>query len=464
MDDSSHQLKWTEKLGYGLGDSAFNFVWMTFIYFQVYFYTDVFGLSAAAVGSLLLLTRIWDTVNDPVMGAIADRTETRWGKFRPYLLFGAVPLGITATLALSTPELSDSGKLFYAYVTYFAVGMLFTAMNIPYASMMSAMTNDPKERASLATWRFAGAFVTGIIVLHFTMDLVAWLGDGDDALGFQRTMAFYAVILVCLMFITVALTKERIRPQTASHSHFVSDLSGIVRSRPFIILFAVAMFSLGYIAIRNAITMHYFKYVLFDEAGAKWFLVGGAIFCLIGALLTPWLIRWFDKKHVYIAITVANALLMALIYFCGEDDLVWIYGIHFVSQLLSGPPAPIIFAMYADLVDYQEHKTGIRSSGLIFAGASFSQKMGWAIGGAATGFLLAAFGFEANVQQAESTRHGILLMFTIIPSALAILAAYAMSRYSLTEQRVSQIQTELSNGPSSAEQSAIPASSAPTAR
>ncbi|MBD1390709.1 MFS transporter [Neiella sp. HB171785] len=446
---AAQKLKWTEKLGYGLGDSAFNFVWMTFIYFQVYFYTDVFGLSAAAVGSLLLLTRIWDTVNDPVMGAIADRTETRWGKFRPYLLFGAIPLGITATLALSTPDLSDSGKLIYAYATYFAVGMLFTAMNIPYASMMSVMTSDPKERASLATWRFAGAFVTGIVVLHFTMDLVGWLGGGDDALGFQRTMAVYSLILVLLMFATVALTKERIRPKAASHSHFIGDLTGIVRSRPFLILFAVAMFSLGYIAIRNAITMHYFKYVLFDEQGAKWFLVGGAIFCLIGALATPWLIRCFDKKYVYIAITIANAVLMALIYFCDGDDLTWIYVIHFASQLLSGPPAPIIFAMYADLVDYQEHKTGIRSSGLVFAGASFSQKMGWAIGGAATGFLLAAFGFEANIQQTESTRHGILMMFTLIPALLALLAAYAMSRYTLTEQRVAQIQSELSESPGS---------------
>ncbi|WP_087504666.1 MFS transporter [Neiella marina] len=436
------KLKLSEKVGYGLGDAAFNFVWMTFIYFQIYFYTDVFGISAAAIGTMLLLTRVWDTINDPIMGIIADRTETRWGKFRPYLLFGSVPLAIVATLAFTTPDLSTDGKLMYAYGTYFLVGMIYTAINIPYSSLMSAITNDPKERASLSSWRFMGAYGAGILVLHFTFDLVERLGGGDQALGFQRTMAVYGVVLAILLVLSFALTKERIQPEKSKHNVKV-EIAKLLQSPPFILLFIVGIFSLGFVAIRNGITMHYFKYFLEDESAAKWFLVGGSIANLVGAGATQWFIRWADKKYIYMVLMVCNAVMMAAIYLCGNTNLTGIYLLHFISSFLSGPTVPIVFAMYADIVDYQEVKTGSRASGLVFAGASFGQKMGWTIGGAATGFLLAGFGFEANTTLSDSTVHGIQMMFTLIPGGIALLGAIAMYWYQLTDNEMNHIQTAL---------------------
>lgn len=436
------RLKLSEKIGYGLGDAAFNFVWMTFIYFQIYFYTDVFGISAAAIGTMLLLTRVWDTVNDPIMGVIADRTETRWGKFRPYLLFGSVPLAIVATLAFTTPDMSSSDKLIYAYITYFLVGMTYTALNIPYSSMLSVLTNDPKERASLSSWRFMGAYGAGIVVLYFTLDLVEKFGGGDQALGFQRTMGFYGIVLCCLLLLCFALTKERIKPVQQKHA-LATELKELLKSPPFLLLFVVGIFALGFVAIRNGITIHYFKYFLQDESAAKWFLVGGSLCNLLGAGATNWLIRWGDKKLIYIVLNFMNAVMMAAIYLCGNSNLVGIYALHFLSSFLSGPTVPIVFAMYADIVDYQEARSGSRSSGLVFAGASFGQKMGWTVGGAATGFLLAWFGFQANTTQSAETVHGIQLMFTVIPGALAFLGGIAMAFYQLNEAKMAKIQQQL---------------------
>ncbi|MBW8190364.1 MFS transporter [Neiella marina] len=437
-----NKLKLSEKIGYGLGDAAFNFVWMTFIYFQIYFYTDVFGISAAAIGTMLLLTRVWDTVNDPIMGIIADRTETRWGKFRPYLIFGAIPLAIVATLAFTAPDLSANGKLVYAYVTYFLVGMIYTAINIPYSSMLSVLTNDPKERAALSSWRFMGAYGAGILVLYFTLDLVERFGGGNEALGFQRTMALYGVVLCCLLVLCFALTKERVQPVQKKHA-LKKEMFELLKSPPFLLLFVVGIFALSFVAIRNGITIHYFKYYLQDESAAKWFLVGGSLCNLLGAGATNWLIRWADKKRIYIVLNFLNAVMMAAIYLCGQSNLVAIYALHFVSSFLSGPTVPIVFAMYADIVDYQEARSGSRSSGLIFAGASFGQKMGWTVGGAATGFLLAWFGYQANVEQSAETVHGILLMFTVIPGVLALLGGVAMGWYQLTEKKMGELQAQL---------------------
>ncbi|MCM2681181.1 MFS transporter [Echinimonas agarilytica] len=439
----TEKLKLSEKIGYGLGDAAFNFVWMTFIYFQIFFYTDVFGISAAAIGTMLLVTRVWDTVNDPIMGMLADRTNTRWGKFRPYLLFGAIPLGIAATLAFTTPNMSPENRLIYAYVTYFLVGMVYTALNIPYSSMMSVMTNDPKERASLSSWRFVGAYGAGILVLHFTFDLVERFGQGDQALGFQRTMALYGCVLAAMLMVTFATTKERIKPVNSGHKSFWKELKILISTGPFLVLFIVGIFSLSFVAMRNGITMHYFKYFLNDEASAKWFLVGGSICNLIGAGATNWLTRYWDKKNVYIVLAFINAIMMGSIYLIGANNLPLLYVIHFASSLLSGPTIPIVFAMYADIVDYQEANKGVRTSGLVFAGASFSQKMGWTVGGAATGFLLAFFGYEPNVEQSESAITGIQWMFTLVPGALAVFGALAMYWYRLDEKAMNDIQSAL---------------------
>lgn len=442
MTSESAKIGIREKIGYGMGDAAFNFVWMTFIYFGTYFYTDVFGISALTVGTLFLVTRLWDTVNDPIMGMIADRTETSWGKFRPYLLFGAVPLGIVATLCFTTPDISDSAKVVYAYVTYFLVGMVYTALNIPYASMLPVMTADRNERNGLSSARLVGAFSAGLIVQFATIDLVGWFGDGDDKLGFQLTMALYSAIFAFLLFLTFSWTKERVKPLKKDHS-FSADALALVTNIPFYVLFFVGIFTLSWVSIRGASIMFYFKYYLGIVDQAKWFMAGFTICNIIGAALTQWVCQGRDKKMVYIVLMLLNAVTIAAVYFIDPSNMV-VFGIlHFGNGLLAGPITVIVFSMYADIADYTEVKHGRRVDGLIFSGASFSQKMGWTVGGAAGSYLLAFFNYEANVAQPEETLTGIRMMFTLIPAALSVVAALAMAAYQLSDAKMDEVQKAL---------------------
>lgn len=443
MAQVPHKVSFKEKLAYGMGDAAFNFIWMTFIYYQLFFYTDVFGISAAAVGTLLLATRVWDTINDPLMGMIADRTKTRWGRFRPYLLFGAIPLGIAAILCFTTPDLSPSDKLVYAYITYFAVGMIYTAINIPYSSLLGVISPNPKERAALSSFRFMGAYGASIVVLYFTNDLVKLLGKGDAVTGFQMTMGIYAFITALLLLTTFCFTRERVQPVTDQKTPFWRDLLDILSNVPFIILFMVGIFTLAFVAIRNGITIHYFKYYILNEDIAKYFMTGAAVMNLLGVACTKLLTDRFDKKKLYIVLMLINALLMAVIYFARPNDLYILFSIHFFSAFLSGPTVPIVFAMYADIADYSESRKNRRATGLVFAGASFSQKMGWTIGGASAGFLLAFYNYQPNMQQTVETLDGIRLMFTVIPGVCAGLAAAIMLLYPLSDRVMQEVSVDL---------------------
>ncbi|WP_045858826.1 MFS transporter [Teredinibacter purpureus] len=431
-----------EKIGYGMGDAAFNFVWMTFIYFGTYFYTDVFGISALTVGSLFLITRLWDTINDPIMGMLADRTETRWGKFRPYMLFGALPLGIVATLCFTTPDISDQNKVIYAYVTYFLVGMVYTILNIPYSSMLPVMTSDRDERNGLSSARLIGAYCAGLIVQFATLDLVGWFGEGDDRLGFQMTMGLYSVIFAILLYFTFSWTKERVKPIKKKHS-IKNDALALLSNIPFYVLFFVGIFTLSWVSIRGASIMYYFKYYLNMEDQAKWFMAGFTICNIAGAALTQWICKGRDKKMVYIALMLLNSVTIAVVYWISPDSMILFGALHLANGLLAGPITVIVFSMYADIADYTEAAKGRRVDGLIFSGASFSQKMGWTVGGASGGFLLAFFNYEPNVAQPEETIQGIRMMFTLIPAALSIVAALAMMAYQLSDAKMDEVQQKL---------------------
>lgn len=442
MTSSFAKIGLKEKIGYGMGDAAFNFVWMTFIYFGTYFYTDVFGIPAAVVGTLFLITRFWDVFNDPLMGILADRTETKWGKFRPYLIFGAIPLGIVATLCFTTPDISDESKIIYAYVTYFLVGMVYTVINIPYASMLGVMTSDRDERNGLSSARLIGAFCAGLVVQFATLDLVGWFGDGDDQAGFQMTMALYSTIFVVLLFLTFSWTKERVTPAKKEKMPFFIDLKNLVTNLPFIVLFFVGLFTLSWVSIRGASMIYYFKYFLGIEDTAKWFMAGFTICNIAGAALTQWICKGRDKRNVFMALMLINSVTIAAVYFIDPSNMVLFSVFHFGNGLMAGPLTVIVFTMYADIVDYTEVRKGHRIDGLIFAGASFSQKMGWAVGGAAGGFLLAFYNYEPNVEQPEDTLNGIRMMFTLIPAVLSTIAAMAMFAYQLTDKAMDNIQNE----------------------
>lgn len=272
-----------EKIGYGLGDAASNLYWKTFEFFLLYFYTDVFGLPAHSIATMFLITRLWDAINDPIVGYLADRTRTRWGRFRPYLLFMGIPLAVTATAAFTTPPLGESGKLAYAYVTYVLVMMAYTAINTPYGALLGVISPDSTVRTEVATYRFVAAFAGAIFVQSCTLDLVAFLGQGDPARGFSRTIALYSVFAVLLFWITFATTRERVQPRHDRRGTPAADFWFLVSSgsmHQIVILSILVGLGLGWTGARD---------------GWVWLLVGYVIASAVSVSLR-WSVRWVRRR------------------------------------------------------------------------------------------------------------------------------------------------------------------------
>jgi len=451
-----HILSFKEKAAYGLGDFASSMFWKLFSIFLLFFYTDVFGITAAAVGTMFLVTRIWDAANDPLMGILCDRTESKHGKFRPYLLYGALPFAIVGMLTFSTPDLSANGKLIYAYVTYTLMMMAYTSINVPYASLMGVMTNNTSERTSLASYRFIGAFSGGLFVTSTANYLVEYFGGAGSASGYQWTVGIYAALAAILFVATFAGTKERLKP-TIKKPELKEDLKDIAKNGPWFIMLGAAISVLIFNSLRDGSILYYFKYYIQDQTvslfGNTYELSQGALSSaylsiwlgtnIIGVLLAKPISSRIGKKKTFLLSAILSALLSFVIFFIEPDQL----GLLFFSNVLIGISAgivlPLIWAMYADISDYSEWKTGRRATGLIFSSSSMSQKFGWTIGGAISGWLLAVFGFEANVAQTDDALLGIRLMISVIAGLGALLAAGFMFFYKLDEETMKGIEAEL---------------------
>ncbi len=728
MANEIQKISIKEKIGYGFGDTASNLFFQTFMLFLLYFYTDIFGIPAAVAGTMFLLTRIWDTFNDPIMGAIADRTNTKWGKFRPYLVWTVVPFGIVGVLTFTTPNLSMTGKIVYAYVTYTLMMMAYTAVNIPYSALMGVISPNSLERTSLSSYRFILAFVGALIVQGLTIPLVENLGkdnesivqaelsnstiiineqgpgnaklilvaddgkgettrsdflvkvnkqglippvvfnsisdttlvkdfgsleidlqnvfkdaendaltysvesendevvtaeisdskliltekgigaakitvsaddgkgdaaketfimavsmaennppavqtpfegvvvnkdfasqklvisnnfqdeDGDDlaysvnssdeavvtatvvdstitieengagsatvtvsaddskggltsttfsvsikedgnnlpvisnpieninlsegfqrheidasnvfsdmdgdeislslinvneAKGFQYTMAVFAVLAVILFLITFATTKERVQPPVDQKSSLKNDLKDLLHNRPWVVLFFLGIFALSYTAIKNGAIIYYFKYYVGNTAMASAFMVSGTAAFILGITLTKYFSKKFGKRNFYIWLWAIASVLTVLFYFVRQEDIVLMFVLQILVSLVIGPTAPLIWAMYADTADYSEWKTGRRATGLVFSAATFAQKFGWTIGGALAGWILAYFGFKANVEQTVEAQNGIRLMMSFIPAVASVLTAIAAIFYPIDDSLMKKIEVEL---------------------
>jgi GPH family glycoside/pentoside/hexuronide:cation symporter len=448
----SESLSFKEKFSYSLGDTASNLFWMTFIYFGTFFYTDVFGISAAATGTLLFAARILDTVFDPVIGMVADRTNTRWGKFRPFMLWGVLPFGICGTLAFVTPPFDSSGKLAWAYVTYGLVGLVYSTINLPYSALMGVISPSTAERTKVSSFRFVGAYSGGLIVSLFTKYLVSVLGAGNEQRGWAMTVGLYAGVGMVMWVACFANTKERVTPPADQSSSFDRDVKDVMENRPWLVLFLLGIFSLGYQAVRNGCIAYYFKYYVGDQVVLGWhltademvsaFFVTGSLATLVATSLVAPLAQRLGKKLLYSILMGATTVLTIAFYLLRPQDVVWMFLLQLLVNAIMGPTAALVFAMYADASDYSEWKTGRRSTGLVFAASSFAQKMGWALGGAATGWILAAFGYQAGKSTAESL-HGIRMLISVIPAACSLLAMLLPFLYSLGDDRVAGIEREL---------------------
>lgn len=433
-----------EKIGYSLGDAASNLYWKTFEFFLIIFYTDVFGISAAAVGTMLLVTRVADAVADPVMGAIADRTKTRWGHFRPYVLWFALPLAVAGVLTFTTPNLGGGAKLVYAYVTYCLLMFLYTAVNIPYTALMGVMTPNSLERTSISSIRFMGAFTAGAFVQYFTLRFVQVFGHGNDARGWQLTMVLYGVLAMIMLALCFASTRERVAPPPQQDSDLKRDMRELFGSRAFLVLVGVLLLILAAFVIKGSASAYYFKYFVKREGLLGLFLVSNGLAFLAAVSITSPLAKRFGKKPLFMMAIGIGALVIAGFWFAGPPDIVLMFALQIVSSFVIGFNSPLVFAMFADTADDAEWRTGRRSTGLVFASAIFSTKIGVAIGAWMFGLVLAYFGYVANAQpQTARSLQGIVLSMSWIPCALMILATALMQLYPLDEALMVKIEADL---------------------
>jgi glycoside/pentoside/hexuronide:cation symporter, GPH family len=434
-----------EKIGYGLGDFAANIIFQTVMIFLMYFYTDIFGIPVAAVGTLFLLARIWDAINDPLMGSIADRTRSKHGRFRPWIRWTALPFGIMAVLMFSTPDFGVTGKIIYAYVTYILMMMIYTANNVPYGALSAVMTSDSVERTSLNSYRFVLAMVAGLVIQGLTLPLVGFLGGENKALGYQLTMAIFATLAVVFFLITFYSTRERIEPPKSQATPIKDDLKDLVHNRPWVILFFMGLITFIFLSLRLAVGLYYFQYYVGDEGLFTMFALLGTVGMILGIPLSKPLTRKFGKKRTYIASNALAGLAIIGLFFPAPDQYRIAYLFSALVGFLSGPGVPILWAMYADVADYAEWKFGRRATGIIFSAATFGQKFGWGIGGALTGWLLAAFHYVPNADQTPEALLGIKLMLSIIPGTLMLLSIIFLFYYNLSESFMMRIQTELAD-------------------
>lgn len=456
--DTSQIIPFKEKFGYALGDFASNLFWMPFILFGTFFYTDVFGISAYAVGIMLLVTRIWDVINDPLMGILADRSRPRagLGKYRPFLFWFAAPFGVVGTLAFFTPQLSPEGKLIYAWVTYVAFGMIYTAINIPYSALMSVMSEEPDERSSTSFFRMIGAQVAGLLVSSSLMTFVAVLGGDNVQRGFFFTMAIFALIAVGSFILTAKLTHERVEPKLKPSGEIAKDLRVIVSCIPWWILFFVSFFTIAAFTIRFGVVAYYFKYYIDQTAVSAWdigFIKGGAvsafftlgtIFSLLGIIAFSFFAKIIDKKLMYLGLISISGFISAYFYYIPSTDVSTVIITQCLFSFLTGPTAALIFAMYTDIAAYIKYDKGSDSSGLVMSAGSLAQKFGWAVGGSITGILLGIAGYLPNQAQPDNVKDIMRFMMSWAPMIACILGALSMLIYPLNDAKMRTITAQLS--------------------
>ena len=443
-------LTFGEKVGYGLGDMASNFYMGFFGLFLLYYYTDVFGISPAAAATMLLLTKIVDAISDPAMGLIADRTQSRWGKYRPYLLFVAIPYALLGYLLFLGPDLSVTGKLIFAYVTYTLVMLAYTAINVPYSALLAVISPVAEERTKATQFRFVFASLGTLSVGAFATPLVGWLGGDDEVMGFRLTIVLFAVLSVLLYWITFATTHERVQPKPHTSS-VGEDFSALLKNISWIVLVITGILVVVGLIARFASIVFYLKYYVVDD-GLPIFLIFdrtafltscGLIGQLIGALMTPMLAQRFEKHHLVLGMNLLHAVLLAACYAIPPDQYALIVVVHSLGILTFGVIITLLFSMYTDCAEYGEWKTGKHTAGLIVSASMFSLKFGSAVGGALPGFMLAWFGFVANEIQTDSAIAGIRLMFNVLPAVFFLLGGLMMFFYRIDRATLTRVETEL---------------------
>ena len=425
-----------EKFGYGLGDLASNIVFQVVINFMMYFYTDVFGIGAAAVGTLMLVVRLFDAVTDPLMGGIADRTNTRWGRYRPYLVWIAIPYGILAVLTFTTPDLSDSGKLIYAYVTYALLMTAYTAINIPYSALGGVITSDTQERASVQSWRFMLAMAGGALVTASTLPLVDFFGDGDRQKGFQMAMVVLSTLAVLAFFACFFLTKERENPtEKAQKQNIFGDFLSVLKNDQWVLVAVITFVLLVAVAMRGAATPYYVEYYLGgDSTMISVFMTSGMLAGIAGAMSANWLSAHACKVRVMKWAAVGVIVFHGAVLFVPPGQMMLALVLMSTANFCHMILIPYLFSAVPDTVDYGLERWGKGAMAMSFSGPLLALKIGIAFGGALTGWILAYTKYQPNVEQSSTALNGILFNLAGSQVVAGLVILVCMAFYKLNRE------------------------------
>jgi len=440
-DSSSSRLTPGQRVGYAVGDLGINLYFISAGTYLLYFYTDVFGISAAVAASVLLVARVVDAVTDPLMGMIAERTKSRWGRLRPYLFFGAIPLGISAVLMFSTPDLSDAGKIWWAYTTYILFGILYTVVGIPYSALTSSLTSNHHERTLLSTIRMGFAFSGGYVISVGTLPLVGMFETVQA--GFQVVMIGFSIAATALLWFTFAATEERVVPPETQKLSLSDSFAAVFRNPPLLVV--MVLFTGGMLAftIRQTVTVYFLKYNVGREDLVPLFFGITMPVMIIGLLAVPKLAAQFGKAGGIMVGAVITIIGCIGLYFTPYDSITGIFFFSGVMALGGTPIAVLGWAMVPDTVEYAQWKLGFRADGAIFSFSSFFQKLAKAVGGAGVAAALAAAGYVANVEQTEASLNAIHLMMTLTPGAVMVLMILFASFYRLDEASHARMVAEI---------------------
>ena len=439
------KLQLKEKIGYGMGDAGSCMIWSVLALYLTWFYTDVYGLSPAVVGTLFLVIRVFDAFSDPIMGAICDRTQTRWGKFRPWLLWMALPFGLGAILMFTTPDLSMNGKIIYAWVTYLIMSLIYTAINIPYCSVAGVITLNQKERLGCLSWRFFLNGLATLIVSSSILPLTDWLGNGSRASGFQLTMAIMGGAATLMFLFCFSSIKERV-VSVKSGDSLLKDLKDIAKNDQWLLMISITFLNVFPAFIRGAVTIYYATYVMQASVGFITFFMALGVACnMLGSVIAKPLTDRFDKVKLFRIINIILGILSFALSFVDPKSLVPLITLFVIINILhliqSGP---ILWAMMSDVDDYGDWKFGKRMTGISFAGNLFMLKMGLAVAGAIVAWILSYTGYIANKpQQNTQTLQGIIIMFSLLPMVSYFVSAFIVRYFKLNNAVLERIKFDL---------------------